>query len=169
LTFRRFCCFLLVFQQPYGKAARLKILNLIFLALTLAACAPTVANRGNILDADTLRDIKPGVSTREEVATKLGTPTQVSTFDDKIWYYIGRRTEQYSFLDPEVVKQKAVEVRFDDKGVVLAVNDLDLAGAEDIVPVDRATPTYGRDDTFIKQLLGNLSHPTPMQTKQEGQ
>jgi outer membrane protein assembly factor BamE (lipoprotein component of BamABCDE complex) len=148
---------------------RLKIISLFLLAFALAACQPTVANRGNILDDDKLAEIKAGVSTREEVATKLGTPTQISTFDDKIWYYVGRQTEQYSFLAPEVIKQKAVEIRFDDQGIVTAVNDLNLAEAADITPVDRATPTYGRDDTFIQQLLGNLSHPTPMKAKQQGQ
>lgn len=153
--------------EPRGM--RLKTLNLALLTLILAACAPTVANRGNILDADKLQEIKAGTSTREDVATKLGTPTQVSTFDDKVWYYIGRQTEQYSFLDPEVVKQKAVEIRFDDKGVVTAVDDLNLSDAHDVEMVDRATPTYGRDDTFIKQLIGNLSHPSPMQAKKEGQ
>jgi outer membrane protein assembly factor BamE (lipoprotein component of BamABCDE complex) len=68
-----------------------------------------------------------------------------------------------------VIKQKAVEVRFDDKGVVTSVTDLNLAEAQDIQPIERSTPTYGRDDTFIQQLLGNLSHPTPMQAKKEGQ
>jgi len=140
-----------------------------FWAMMLTACSPNVANRGNILDGDKLAEIKTGTSTREDVATRLGTPTQISTFDDKVWYYVGRQTEQYSFLDPEVLKQKAVEIRFDDQGVVAAVTNLDLAEAQDITPVDRSTPTYGRDDTFIQQLLGNLSHPTPMQPKQEGQ
>ena len=147
---------------------RFKTLSFLLL-LTLMACEPTVANRGNILDADKLAEVKVGTSTREEVATKLGTPTQVSTFDDKTWYYVGRQTEQYSFLDPEVIKQKAVEIHFNDDGVVTSVTDLDLAAAKDITPVERATPTYGRDDTFIQQLLGNLSHPVPMQNKQEGQ
>jgi outer membrane protein assembly factor BamE (lipoprotein component of BamABCDE complex) len=135
----------------------------------LSACEPTLANRGNILDADKLAEIKPGESTREEVATKLGTPTQVSTFDDKTWYYMGRQTQQYSFLDPEVLKQKAVEIKFDDKGTVVAVNDLDLSGAKDIAPVDRSTPTYGNDNTFIKQLIGNLGHPVPDIKKREGE
>ncbi len=75
--------------------------------LLLSACEPTMANRGNILDADKLAEIKPGESTREEVATKLGTPTQVSTFDDKTWYYMGRQTQQYSFLDPEVLQAES--------------------------------------------------------------
>jgi outer membrane protein assembly factor BamE (lipoprotein component of BamABCDE complex) len=127
----------------------------------IVGCQPTIASRGNILDLDSLAQIKPGETTREDVAKKLGTPTQVSTFDEKIWYYVGRETEQYSFLDPDVVKQQAVEVDFNDLGVVSNVKKLDLADAGDISPVGRSTPTYGRDDTFIRQLLGDLSHPMP--------
>lgn len=148
---------------------RLKpILPFVVLAL-LAACEPTMANRGNILDADKLGEVKVGESTRENVATTLGTPTLISTFDDKIWYYVGRETKQYSFLEPEVLKQQAIEIRFDEQGVVTTVNKLDVADAQDVSPVGRRTPTYGNDDTFIKQLLGNLSHPTALGAKKEGQ
>jgi outer membrane protein assembly factor BamE (lipoprotein component of BamABCDE complex) len=146
------------------------ILALLGLAtLLLGACEPTIANRGNILDADKLEEIKPGTSTREQVATGLGTPTYVSTFDDKTWYYIGRVTQQYSFLDPEVLKQKAVRIKFDDQGMVTEVSNLDLSTAQDVASVDRRTPTYGNDNTFIQQLLGNLAHPSPITKKQEGQ
>ena len=147
----------------------MKRIILIGLFGILAACEPTVANRGNILDPEKLADIKAGTSTREDVATKLGTPTQVSTFDDKTWYYIGRQTEQYSFLDPEVLKQKAVEIKFDDNGTVTAVNDLDLSNAQDVDAVSRKTPTYGNDNTLIQQLIGNLGHVSPKTQKQEGQ
>jgi outer membrane protein assembly factor BamE (lipoprotein component of BamABCDE complex) len=135
-------------------------------AALLGACEPTVANRGNILDLDMLAQIKPGTSTREEVATKLGTPTAVSTFDDKIWYYVGRQTEQYSFLTPEVLKQQAIEIDFDDQGVVTATKNLDLSQAADADPVDRATPTYGQKNTLLRELLGDLSHPLPNLAKQ---
>jgi outer membrane protein assembly factor BamE (lipoprotein component of BamABCDE complex) len=137
-------------------------LTLAFLALiVLSACEPVVASRGNILDPEILSQIKAGSTTREEVATKLGTPTEVSTFDEKVWYYVGRETEQYSFLNPNVIKQQAVEIDFDDSGIVTSVHNLDLAKAGDISPVDRETPTYGHDNTFIRQLLGDLSHPLP--------
>lgn len=126
-----------------------------------AACTPVVANRGNILDPDKLATIKVNTSTREEVAASLGTPTAVSTFDEKVWYYVGRQTEQSSFFDPEVVKQEAVEVHFDDQGTVVFLEKLNLVEAHDVDPVDRKTPTYGNDDTFIRQLLGNLGHATP--------
>ena len=143
---------------------RLNFLSLTSLFLFLAmvnGCAPTVASRGNVLDSDRLAEIQAGTSTREDVATKMGTPTVVSAFDDKIWYYVGRQTEQYSFFDPQVKTQDAVVVRFDDNGVVTEVKRLDLADAYDVEPVDRKTPTYGQDNTFIQQLLGNLSRPVP--------
>lgn len=126
------------------------------LVLLLSACAPTMRNRGNLLEPEKLAEIKPGESTRENCANKLGSPTEVSTFDENVWYYFGRRTEQYSFLDPEVIEQKAVEIRFNDQGVVTAVNNLDPSQCQEVSPVARSTPTYGHDLTFIEQLVGNL-------------
>ncbi len=138
------------------------------LVVCLGSCEPTIANRGNILDPDKLAQVKVGTSTREEVATKLGTPTAVGTFDEKVWYYFGRQTSQVSFFDPDILKQEAVEVRFDDQGVVTSVTKLDPALAEDIVPAEGRTPTYGRDDTFFKQLFGSLAHPTLPDDKHGG-
>ena len=140
----------------------MKKTNLLLLSLLVAAaCAPTVANRGNILDLELLADIRPGVTTREDVVAKLGSPTTVSTFDDKVWYYVGRQTEQYSFLSPDVLKQQAVEVDFDDKGVVTSVNNLDLTQAADVSPTDRETPTFGQKNTLIRELLGDFSRARP--------
>ena len=128
-------------------------------SLLLAACEPTIANRGNLLDPERLAEIKAGSSTREEVATKLGTPTQISTFDENIWYYFGRQTQQYSFLDPEIIAQQAVTIRFNEQGVVSSVEKLDPAAAQNIAPVERRTPTYGRETTVFEQLLGSVGHP----------
>jgi outer membrane protein assembly factor BamE (lipoprotein component of BamABCDE complex) len=147
---------------------RLKILSLSF--LLLAACEPVTATRGNLLEPEKVAEIKVGESTREDVAAKLGTPTQTGTFNDKDWYYIGRQTEQESFLDPEVVNQQAVRVAFDDEGKVTAVENMDLSAARDVQPVGRSTPTYGSQYTIIQQLIGNLGHPMPsLKKRQEGQ
>jgi len=125
-------------------------------------------NRGNMLDPDIYAQITLGVTTREEVAKKLGTPTSIGTFDENAWYYIGRETEQYSFLSPNVLKQQAVEIDFDDKGVVTSLTNLDLSQAADASPVDRSTPTYDQKNSFLRELLGDISHPRPDLGKQRG-
>jgi len=156
--------------KGHGQDMQLsRIVSFLFMALTVA-CAPVVASRGSLLDSDRLAEVKVGASTREDVAKTLGTPTMVSSFDDKTWYYVGRKTEQYSFLDPEVIEQKAVELKFTDEGIVTGVRELSLADVQEVNSVERRTPTYGNDDTFIKQLIGNLSRPTPSTTsRREGQ
>jgi len=143
-------------------------LLLFSLIAAVAACAPTVANRGNMLDPEICAQIKPGVTTREEVALKLGTPTAVSTVDENTWYYVGRETEQYSFFRPEVRQQQALEVNFNDKGIVTKISDLDLSQAADASPVDRATPTFGQKDSILKEIIGDLKHPRPSMQKQRG-
>jgi outer membrane protein assembly factor BamE (lipoprotein component of BamABCDE complex) len=135
------------------------ILIALVAAIGLSACAPTVAKRGNMVDEERLKEITPGVTTREGVANILGTPTQTSTFDDKIWYYIGRTTEQTSFLAPEVKEQKIVAVQFTPEGIVQKISKGGLKYAEDVEPNSDKTPTYGREVSLVQQLLGNLGRP----------
>lgn len=138
----------------------IRLFSLFVALLTgLAACTPTVANRGNIVDPDKLAEVKTGESSREDVVRAIGSPTQVGTFDENVWYYFGRSTKQYSFLEPEVVNQSAVEIRFNDEGIVTKVEKLDPSVAQNISPVDRRTPTYGHETTILEQLVGNLGRP----------
>jgi outer membrane protein assembly factor BamE (lipoprotein component of BamABCDE complex) len=127
-----------------------------FLGLTLAACSPTVDTRGNLAEKERIDQIQPGVSTRDDIAAILGTPSATGTFDPNIWYYIGARTEKTAFFRPEVVERKIVVVKFDDSGVVTAIDQLDQNAGKEVELVERSTPTAGRDLNFIEQMLGNV-------------
>ncbi len=132
----------------------------LMIGLTVSACSPTIAKRGNAVEDAALKQIKVGESTREDVARILGTPTQMSTFDDKIWYYIGRRTEQTAFFDPELMEEKIVAIKFTPEGKVEKINESNDKYAEVIDPVSDKTPTYGKEITVMQQLLGNLGKPS---------
>ncbi|MDP9195932.1 MAG: outer membrane protein assembly factor BamE [Pseudomonadota bacterium] len=132
------------------------------LALCLAsACAPTVAVRGQIVDDEQLDQIEPGVSTREDVASVLGSPSTTATFSDSTWYYIGQTTEKTAFFDPEVTDRKIVAVTFDDAGLVQGVQRMDREDSKVVELSDRRTPTKGKDVTIFQQLLGNLGKFAP--------
>ena len=130
------------------------------LAVALGACAPTVQVRGNIPDEETVSKINPGVHSRIDIASLLGSPSTVSTFQDSKWYYIGQKSTQFAFFAPEVLERKVLVVSFDDAGFVAATQTYALEDGKIIDPVDRITPTEGREITFLQQLLGNLGRFT---------
>ena len=47
-------------------------------------------------------------------------------------------------------------VAFDGNGRVSGTRTYTLADARDVDPVDRVTPTEGRELTLLQQLLGNI-------------
>jgi outer membrane protein assembly factor BamE (lipoprotein component of BamABCDE complex) len=140
-----------------SKSARsISALALLALPLLAAGCTPYTANRGNLVEADRLALVQNG-SSKDEVFQTLGSPTMVSTFDDNTWYYMGQRTEQTAFFDPDILERQVLIVRFDDKDKVSALEkrtgDQTIAEVE---LVDRTTPTSGKEIGFIEQLIGNV-------------
>lgn len=145
-----------------------KIFAVALLGLAATGCAPTVVTRGNMTDPEAVASIKTGSTTRDEVASLLGTPTSVGTFDSNVWYYIGQKTEKIAFFKPEVLERRVVVVHFDDGGVVKDLKQLDAASGQDVEMVDRTTPTHGREMGFLEQMVGNFGRFSAKDSKGKG-
>lgn len=126
------------------------------LSLAVSACAPRVAVRGNLPRDEQLSKIVIGEQKRDEVAEILGTPSTLGTFDDKVWYYISRKTEKFAFLDEKVVDQQVIAIYFDKNDAVEAIHRYNKDDLRQIELVERTTPTAGKDLSFMDQLIGNL-------------
>ena len=126
------------------------------LCVGLAACGGQVAVRGNMPDPELIAEIQPGGHRREDVVDKLGSPSTVSTFMDRKWYYIGQKVEQFAFMSPTVVERSVLVVSFDETGTVDDTLMYTLEDGQIIDPVSRKTPTEGRELTVLQQLFGNL-------------
>ncbi|MFM2043600.1 MAG: hypothetical protein RLY86_2176 [Pseudomonadota bacterium] len=137
------------------------------LAVAVAGCSPITATRGNIATDDRIAQIEPGVTSRVQVQYNLGSPTATGTVDERTWYYIGYRTEQTAFFEPEILDKRIVRIRFDENDLVQAVDDIDGSQARYVSVVDRTTPTAGRELTFLEQLLGNLNRPPKKKDEEE--
>ena len=125
-------------------------------AIALSACGNTVQLRGNTPDPEDIAEIKPGVHSRQDIVDLLGSPSTVSTFQDRKWYYIGQKTEEIAFMKPAVLDRKVLVVTFDTSGLVEGTQSYGMEDAQDVDPVDRETPTEGRDLTLLQQLFGNI-------------
>ena len=112
--------------------------------------------RGNRVDADQLKELVPGTSTRADVTALIGSPTARATFDDNTWLYVSEVTRPLIARTEGVLSQNVVVLSFNDQGVLQDVKRLDQ---EDSVPVSivaRTTPSPGTEATFLQQLFGNI-------------
>jgi len=129
---------------------------LIALCLAVAACSPRVHTRGNLPDPDVVAELKPGDITKDEVAELLGSPSSTAVFGGEIWLYISERAETFAWFKPEVKERNILVVSFDEDGILKEVERVGLDAANNVVPVDRTTPTHGSKLTFLEQVVGNL-------------
>lgn len=143
-------------RDPVHRTRLRPALAAALLAAAVAGCSATIDQRGNLPDREKFAQIQPGATTRDQVAKILGTPSSTGVFDDKSWYYISRRTRQVAFFRPDVLDQQVYVVNFDGRGVVASVDHKGLQDGREIEPAPGATPSPGRELTFLEQVLGNL-------------
>lgn len=125
-------------------------------AMLLASCSPQIATHGNTVEPDMVPRIVPGVTSQPEVEAILGSPSSISVLDGETWIYVGSRTQTIAFLEPNVLERNVVTVRFDETGIVRAVDAFGTERGREIEVVERETPTRGNDLSFLQQFLGNI-------------
>ncbi len=142
-----------------GTCCLLRTVFLLCTVLALNACSVVESPRqlrGNRVDADQLKELVPGTSTRADVTSLLGSPSGKATFNDNTWMYIGEVTQTRVGRSPGVRRQDVVVVTFDQAGVLRDIKQLDLGDSKPVQVVDRATPSPGSEASFMQQLLGNV-------------
>ena len=132
--------------------------------LGVVGCAPDKALRGNLPRPEKLDQVKVGLSTRNDVRELLGPPSNVGTFNDKVWYYISQTTEDVPMSLPEVLDRKIVSIYFNDTGLVEDIKTLDKTAGRDVAPVARTTPAAGHEPSLLRDLFGNIGKVAPSST-----
>ena len=97
----------------------------------------------------------------------MGPPTTVPAFDPNTWYYAGETTSQKGIFEPEVTARQVVKVLFGPDDVVTEVTVMDPKLAQNIDPVDRKTPTAGKEFTAFQQFVGNIGKFNPNSAKEK--
>ena len=147
--------------MPRSSIARAAALGVMLLLAGCAWLAPPPVVRGNHPDADALKELTPGTSTKQDVTALIGSPTAHATFDDNTWIYIGLRTQKRVGEVPAVVGQKVVLVTFNDSGVLQNIDVKDQADALPVTVIARTTPSPGTEANFFQQLFGNIGRFVP--------
>jgi outer membrane protein assembly factor BamE (lipoprotein component of BamABCDE complex) len=117
--------------------------------------------RGNLVSEDSLAQVTVGVSSRDDVATLLGSPSATGTFDENEWFYIGGITRQRPARTLAVIEQRVVKISFNQNGTVQEVRQVGPEEGRDIQVVQRTTPSPGSERSIMQQLFGNIGRVGP--------
>lgn len=151
------------------KHSRVSALAAVVLgAGALSACSTIPSARGYVVDDVEPSAIEAGVDTRVTVEARLGSPslTGVLAEEDRVWVYISSRKERRAYQRAVETERTLTAIRFNDEGVVEAVESLSLEDGYRIAFSDDATPTRGRELGFFEQLFGTIGRAPLPQTDQ---
>ena len=138
----------------------------------LSACATSEAlnpretlTQGYVIDQQQI-DLVPVGSSREQVLLTLGSPSTTATFDNEVFYYISQtRVRNAAFMNPRVVDQRVLAVYFGEEGRVTNIAQYGLQDGKVFDFISRTTPTGGKDQSFIGQLLSGVGGGGTSQAK----
>jgi outer membrane protein assembly factor BamE (lipoprotein component of BamABCDE complex) len=98
-------------------------------------------------------------SNKNDILEILGSPSTKSTFDNDLWIYIERKTDNSSLL--EFGKQKfmindVLLLEINNKGMLEKKEFLDMNDMNDIKFTEKTTKNLYQKNTFIYQFLSSL-------------
>lgn len=140
--------------KPTGLGLRIGAAFVIVSTLAVSGCmTQEVLKQGYVVDQSAL-DLTPVGSSREQVLLSLGTPSTTATFDNEVFYYISqKRTRGAMFMKPALTEQSVLAVYFDEEGTVKQIAHYTLDDGKVFDMISRTTPTAGKDQSFLIQLL----------------
>lgn len=144
---------------PLGGRPSAALIAALAAVSPLAACDVfdmPVQSRGNRVEAEHLKELNPGVSTRTDVTALIGSPTTKAPFDDNTWIYVGLVTQSRIGRTPGVLSQEAVVLTFDDRGILRGIETRTEKDSLPVTVSERSTPSPGTEASFMQQLFGNI-------------
>ena len=113
--------------------------------------------QGYVIDQEQI-DLVPVGSSREQVLLALGSPSTTATFDSEVLYYISqKRYRPVAFAKPKLIEQRILAVYLGEDGRVTNIANYGLKDGRVFDFISRTTPTGGKDQNFIGQILAGAT------------
>jgi outer membrane protein assembly factor BamE (lipoprotein component of BamABCDE complex) len=113
-------------------------------------------SQGYVIDPQAIDLVPPG-SSREQVLLALGSPSTRATFDNEVFYYISqKRQRSMAFQNAKLVDQRVLAVYFGPDDRVVNIANYGMQDGKVFDFISRTTPTGGKDQNFLGQILSGF-------------
>ncbi len=147
----------------------MQIRNIILVTVTflLSSCAKHEHFNGYSFDQKEIEAIEIGKTSEEDLRNLLGSPTTISNFGDKTYYYISMQQQSEAFLLPHTVAQDVLEITFNQDNRIKDVHSYSLNEARNVNYATGTTELKGNKMTPLEQIFNNIGKfNRPKQPKQ---
>tara|TARA_B110000008_G_scaffold87032_1_gene88908 strand:- start:390 stop:839 length:450 start_codon:yes stop_codon:yes gene_type:complete len=134
----------------------LKLLSLIFIFGLYSSCSSIIQSHGHVPLNSDLEKIKVGIDNKKSIESLIGKPTTASLLNNRDWYYIGSTMKHSGWKKPQEIKRVIIAISFTQAGVVENIERYSLSDGQEIKISSRVTRKKVKDNTFLRQLLGNF-------------
>lgn len=141
------------------KAGKIAIVAVAVLSLT--ACVTRYRNHGYVPTEEELAEIVVGVDTRDSVIEAVGPPSSLGVLNESGYYYISSRVRFYGARAPKTIDRQLVAISFTNSGVVQNIERYGLENGNVIALERRVTDPSVENNSFLRQLLGNIGNFDP--------
>jgi outer membrane protein assembly factor BamE (lipoprotein component of BamABCDE complex) len=136
-----------------------KIIFALFIAILTTGCLRKVENSGYSFDNINLKDIKAGITTKENVLKELGSPSIKSNLDKnqpEVWIYYNDKQYGYLFFNPIIANQKILTLTFDEENIVSTINSYNSNDVQNIAISEDFTKDREVEESLIKDIINNI-------------
>jgi len=137
------------------KTLMIKLLILATPILLLQGCQ-TIDIRGQFVEDTAIKKLEEHSLSKAEVVDLIGTPTLIPDYSPSTWYYVQRSLARRAWLEPKVIEQRIVEVKFNNADIVSEVVIRNNSQVDGLKGTSEYTQVYGTEANGIQKFVRNI-------------
>lgn len=137
---------------------KIKQIFFLFILIFATGCiTKSINQKGNIFDDNDVREIKVGLTNRENVVKILGYPINQSYFDNNLWIYYSYQIKEVMFFKPKITNQKVLAIQFNSETDIVSDMSLYDINSENYEILNDINDNIDKDkNNIIQDILRNI-------------
>ena len=140
-----------------------KLFIFFIISLFISACTlKKVERHHGVHFLDKIQEkLKVNQSNKNDIIKLLGSPSTKSTFDNDLWIYIERKTDNSSltkFGSEKIIVNNVLLLEINNMGLLEKKEFLDLKNMQDLKFSELTTNNQYKKNTFLYDFLSSLRH-----------
>jgi outer membrane protein assembly factor BamE (lipoprotein component of BamABCDE complex) len=132
-------------------------ITIIFNLITFnTSCVNKKIVNGQLPDGEILAKLRLNEDDKQIINQLLGSPSFKGDFGDNSYYYISTISDKIAFLEPDLIDQKIIQLKFNDKNILQKIYLYKKNDSKEILMSSNSTKTTGREISILEQMISNF-------------